>query len=69
MMSPRGSALQPGNGHRPEKAPRAEAAGLGQLRPGRYGANEYDEIRSGLWTRGLLIRRNIADGDLTFFSA
>ena len=31
-------------------------------------AAEYDENRSGLWTRGLLIRRNIADGDLAFFS-
>lgn len=32
------------------------------------GAGEYDETRSGLWTRGLLIRRNIADGDLAFFT-
>jgi SRSO17 transposase len=31
-------------------------------------ASEYDESRSGLWTRGLLIRRHIADGDLAFFS-
>jgi SRSO17 transposase len=31
-------------------------------------AAEYDEERSGLWTRGLLIRRNIGDGDLAFFS-
>jgi len=31
-------------------------------------ACEYDEARSGLWTRGLLIRRNIADGDLAFFT-
>ena len=31
-------------------------------------AYEYDEDRSGLWTRGLLIRRNIADGDLAFFT-
>ena len=31
-------------------------------------AAEYDETGSGLWTRGLLIRRNIADGDLTFFT-
>jgi SRSO17 transposase len=31
-------------------------------------AGEYDETRSGLWTRGLLIRRNIADGDLAFFT-
>ena len=28
----------------------------------------YDEERSGLWTRGLLIRRSIADGDLAFFT-
>lgn len=31
-------------------------------------AAEYDEERSGLWTRGLLIRRTISDGDLAFFS-
>lgn len=31
-------------------------------------ASEYDESLSGLWTRGLLIRRNIGDQDLAFFS-
>ena len=31
-------------------------------------ANEYDETKSGLWTRGLLIRRTISDGDLAFFT-
>jgi hypothetical protein len=31
-------------------------------------ADEYDETRSGLWTRSLLIRRNISDGDLAFFT-
>ena len=31
-------------------------------------AADYNEKHSGLWTRGLLIRRNIADGDLAFFS-
>jgi SRSO17 transposase len=31
-------------------------------------AADYEASRSGLWTRGLLIRRNIADGDLAFFS-
>jgi SRSO17 transposase len=31
-------------------------------------AGDYDETRSGLWTRGLLIRRNIADSDLAFFT-
>jgi SRSO17 transposase len=28
---------------------------------------EYNKDRTGLWTRGLLIRRNITDGDLAFF--
>jgi SRSO17 transposase len=31
-------------------------------------AADYNESCTGLWTRGLLIRRNIADGDLAFFS-
>ena len=31
-------------------------------------AAEYNEILAGLWTRGLLIRRNIADGGLAFFT-
>jgi SRSO17 transposase len=31
-------------------------------------AAEYNDARTGLWTRGLLIRRNIADGDLALFS-
>jgi len=31
-------------------------------------ANEYDIADAGLWTRGLLIRRNIADQELAFFS-
>ena len=31
-------------------------------------AAEYNESLSGVWTRGLLIRRNIADGDLAFFA-
>ncbi len=31
-------------------------------------AGEYNESLSGLWTRGLLIRRHIADGDLAFFT-
>ena len=31
-------------------------------------ADEYDDTQSGLWTRGLLIRRTISDGDLAFFT-
>ena len=30
--------------------------------------DEYSDTLAGDWTRGLLIRRNIADGDLAFFS-
>lgn len=31
-------------------------------------ADENDEAKSGVWTRGLLIRRNISDGDLAYFT-
>jgi len=31
-------------------------------------ATEYDPHRSGSWTRGLLIRRDLAEGELAFFS-
>ena len=31
-------------------------------------AGEYNSTLTGKWTRGLLIRRNIADGDLAYFS-
>lgn len=31
-------------------------------------ADEYDENRTGLWTRGLLIRRTIAEGDMAYFT-
>jgi SRSO17 transposase len=29
---------------------------------------DYDSTRTGTWTRGLLIRRNLADGDMAYFS-
>ena len=31
-------------------------------------AAEYDSTQTGTWTRGLLIRRNLADGDMAYFS-
>jgi hypothetical protein len=31
-------------------------------------AAEYDDSRSGLWTRGLLIRRSLADGECAYFT-
>ena len=31
-------------------------------------AGEFNDEKHGLWTRGLLIRRSIADGDLAYFT-
>src|SRR5690242_7765128 len=31
-------------------------------------ASEYDDASTGLWTRGLLVRRSLTDGELAFFS-
>jgi len=31
-------------------------------------AAEHDAARAGLWTRGLLVRRSLTDGELAFFS-
>lgn len=31
-------------------------------------AGEYNDTLAGPWTRGMLVRRNLADGDLAFFS-
>ena len=52
-----------GRGHE-----RRAAARLGLFELADLDADEYDDARSGLWTRGLLIRRNIADGDLAYFT-
>ena len=61
--------LRTGNAYRRAMAPRGRASTTGLMwnwpisRP----AN-MRQGRSGLWTRGLLIRRTIADQDLAFFS-
>lgn len=62
----------------PERAWRCLASGEGTKRPrwrdwaylelADLDIGEYNDALSGQWTRGLLIRRNIADGDLAFFS-
>lgn len=62
----------------PESAWRRLPAGEGTKGPRLHGwayleladldAGEYDSTLAGEWTRGLLIRRTIADGDLAFFS-
>jgi SRSO17 transposase len=38
------------------------------LEPADLDADEYQSVGRGLWTRGLLIRRNIADGAYAFFT-
>ena len=58
-----GSVCQPGSG---TKGPRLHDWCYLELAD--LGAGEFNEENHGLWTRGLLIRRNIADGDLAYFS-
>jgi SRSO17 transposase len=57
----------------PRKAWRRLSSGEGTKGPRWHdwaylGAGEYNDDLAGEWTRGLLIRRNIADGSLAFFS-
>lgn len=62
----------------PKRAWRRLSSGEGTKGPRRHDwaylkladldAGEYNSILKGTWTRGLLVRRNIADGDLAFFS-
>jgi SRSO17 transposase len=62
----------------PENAWRRLSAGEGTKGPRRHDwayieladldVSEYNDTLEGTWTRGLLIRRSIADGDLAFFS-
>ena len=47
---------------------RSTPARVGLLRTGHLDAADYNSALTGEWTRGLLIRRNIADGALAFFS-
>lgn len=49
-------------------APKARLHGWAYVELADLDGGEYSEALSGEWTRGLLIRRNIADGDLAFFS-
>jgi SRSO17 transposase len=62
----------------PKKAWRRLSSGEGTKGPRRHDwayleladldASEYNSVVRGIWTRGMLVRRNIADGDLAFFS-
>ena len=67
--SPARSIPLPGSGYRPGPAAKGERLfDWAYLELADLEAAEYNETLSGLWTRGLLIRRNIADGDLAFFA-
>jgi len=58
-----------GNACRLAKEPKAQGSTTGAYcELADLDAAEYDDQRTGPWTRGLLIRRNIADGDMAFFS-
>ena len=58
-----GGACRPGEG---TKGPRLHDWAYLELAD--LDAGEYNSTLAGEWTRGLLIRRNIADGELAFFS-
>ena len=55
--------LSAGGGTKGERVHEWAYCELADLGPGDYGTTW-----TGLWTRGLLIRRSLADGELTFFS-
>lgn len=55
--------LSSGDGTKGERLHDWVYLGLADLDPG-----DYDNAFAGIWTRGLLIRRNIADGDMAFFA-
>src|SRR5271155_4094502 len=67
--SPRAFPRALGGACRPAKEPRAHACTTGpNLELADLDAAQYNSALTGQWTRGLLIRRNIADGALAFFS-
>src|SRR5882724_12135619 len=57
-----------GNACRQGKAPKARGCMIGYLELADLDAGQFNKANEGLWTRGLLIRRRIADGDLAFFT-
>lgn len=61
---------RPGTACRPAKGPEGRAGTTGPiyLQLADRDASEYNDDLAGEWTRGLLIRRNIADASLAFFS-
>jgi len=74
--SPARPRTSPGRGARPtgnacRQGPEPKDRGLHDwcyLELADLEAEEFNSANQGLWTRGLLIRRRIADGDLAFFT-
>ena len=66
--SPARSIPLPGIGYRPGPEKGERLFDWAYLELADLEAAEYNQTLSGLWTRGLLIRRNITDGKLAFFA-
>src|SRR5829696_8556108 len=72
--SPQGSRRAPGSASPRGTARKASGCTTGRIASWAYceladlDAGAYAEGETGLWTRGLLIRRSIAEGQLAFFS-
>jgi SRSO17 transposase len=64
----RGSRHRPGGGVRREGSKGPRLYDWAYLKLADRKAAEFDRQGRGLWTRGLLIRHTIADGDLAYFS-
>jgi hypothetical protein len=58
----------PGGACRPAKEPKDRACTTGLVSNWPIHAGEYNSALKGKWTRGLMIRRSIADSELAFFS-
>ena len=58
----------PGGASRPARGRRARGSTTGPAGAGRPRGAEYDDRLAGPWTRGLPVRRSLADGELAFFS-
>src|SRR5271167_3256483 len=66
--SPRRDPRPSGNACRQELEPKDRGCMIGALELADLKVEEFSSANQGLWTRGLLIRRHIADGDLAFFT-
>ena len=66
--SPKASPRAPGDVCRREKEPKGRACTTGLTSNWLTRCRQYNNTLSGKWTRGMLVRRNISNGDLAFFS-